>query len=131
MKYLLSVAVGVALFWSGSMLPPTWAGPAGERQGKKGERSAEIESQPQPDAGKSGRPRYSGTVTVRAILRASGEVTDIEVVEIKPDDLPEDVAEDWSKKCTEAARRIKFKPAMKSGRPVSQYVKLTYSFKEY
>jgi hypothetical protein len=75
------------------------------------------------DARKSKR-----TVTLQAIFRASGIVEVVKVLEVTPKDLPKEVADDLVKKCIEAAKRIKFEPAMKDGRPASQHVRIEYFF---
>jgi TonB family protein len=64
-----------------------------------------------------------GVVRLRAILSASGEVTDISVVKGLPDGLTE--------KAIAAARQIRFQPAEKDGRPVSASVVLEYNFNLY
>ena len=64
-----------------------------------------------------------GYVFLRAILSADGSVKNIEVLTGLPDGL--------SEKAIEAARRIKFKPAMKDGKPVSAWVELRYHFQVY
>jgi TonB family protein len=64
-----------------------------------------------------------GTVVLRAVLAASGEVTNISVVKGLPDGL--------SESAVEAARRIKFQPAMKDGRIVSQHIQMEYNFNNY
>jgi TonB family protein len=61
-----------------------------------------------------------GVVRLRAVLNRSGEVTDIQVVKGLPDGLTE--------KAIAAARQIRFTPAEKDGRAVSQYVVLEYNF---
>lgn len=65
--------------------------------------------------------KVEGKVTLRMILSASGEVTDISVVKGLPSGLTE--------KAIAAARQIKFLPAQKDGRKVSQYITLEYPFK--
>ena len=69
------------------------------------------------------RHQTSGYVFLRAILSADGTVKNIEVLTGLPDGL--------SEKAIEAARRIKFKPAMKDGKPVSAWVELQYHFQIY
>ena len=69
------------------------------------------------------RNSVTGTVRLRAILSASGEVTNITTVKGLPDGLTE--------KAISAARQIKFRPAQKDGRAVSQYVVLEYNFNIY
>ena len=67
------------------------------------------------------------TISVRAILRANGKVTDIEVEQESLKGLSEKAAKSLSAKCKKAASQIKFKPAMKNGRPASQHVKIEYT----
>ena len=69
------------------------------------------------------RNNVTGLVRLRAILSASGEVTNVSVVKGLPDGLTE--------KAISAARQIKFRPAQKDGRTVSQYVVLEYNFNIY
>ena len=61
-----------------------------------------------------------GTVVLRAVFRSSGKVTNIQATKTLPDGLTE--------QAIDAARRIKFKPAEKDGRPVSTYMQLEYNF---
>jgi TonB family protein len=65
----------------------------------------------------------TGTVVLRAVFSASGEVTNIRVVSGLPDGLTE--------RAVEAARGIKFTPAIKDGRAVSQYIQIEYNFNLY
>jgi TonB family protein len=69
------------------------------------------------------RNNVTGTVRLRAVLSASGEVTGVSVVKGLPDGLTE--------KAIAAARQIRFRPAQKDGRTVSQYVVLEYNFNIY
>ncbi|HEY0385732.1 MAG TPA: TonB family protein [Pyrinomonadaceae bacterium] len=64
-----------------------------------------------------------GTVVIRAILAADGIVKRILVVRSLSMGLTE--------RAVEAARKIKFVPATKDGRPVSQYVQIEYNFNLY
>jgi TonB family protein len=66
------------------------------------------------------RMGISGTVILRGILGADGKVKNIRVVESLPYGLTE--------VSIRAARGIKFRPAIKDGRPVSQYVQIEYNF---
>jgi|ERR1051326_2480721 TonB family protein len=61
-----------------------------------------------------------GHVLLQAVLTSDGKVDDIEVLQGLPEGLTEGAIE--------AARRIKFKPAVKNGRPVSVRLKLEYNF---
>jgi TonB family protein len=88
------------------------------------DRRARILSKPEPlmtEAAK--RNKTVGTVVMRVIFAASGEVTSIRVVQGLPDGL--------SESAVVAARHIKFQPAMKDGRIVSQYIQLEYNFNDY
>lgn len=66
-------------------------------------------------------------VVLRAIFRASGEVTDIKVIRVDMEN-PSVMERELMQQCVEAARKIKFKPAVKDGRPVSQYIQIEYNF---
>lgn len=65
----------------------------------------------------------SGTVIVRMVLRASGEVTDIVVLKGLPDGLNDSAVR--------AAQDTRFEPAIKDDRKVSQYVRVEYGFRIY
>ncbi len=58
-----------------------------------------------------------------AVLNRAGEVTDIKVEAGLPHGL--------TTKAAEAAKKIRFQPAQKDGRPVSQYIILEYNFNIY
>jgi TonB family protein len=62
----------------------------------------------------------AGTVRLRVVLAASGKVTSMTVLRGLPDGL--------SERALVAARQIKFEPAIKDGRAVSQYITLDYEF---
>jgi TonB family protein len=83
-----------------------------------------ITFKPEPGFTEEARKNnVTGTVRLRAILSAGGEVTNISIVKGLPDGLTE--------KAIAAARQIKFRPAQKDGRTVSQYVVLEYNFNIY
>jgi TonB family protein len=83
-----------------------------------------ITFKPEPGFTEDARKNnVTGTVRLRAVLSASGEVTSISIVKGLPDGLTE--------KAIAAARQIKFRPAQKDGRTVSQYVVLEYNFNIY
>jgi TonB family protein len=85
---------------------------------------AQILAKPEPSYTEWAR-RFGvmGTVRMRLILRPSGEVGSITPISRLPHGL--------TQAAIEAARRIKFTPAMKDGRPVSQYVTFEYNFNIY
>jgi TonB family protein len=87
-------------------------------------RKALITFKPEPGFTEEARKNnVTGVVRLRAILHASGAVQGISVVKGLPDGLTE--------KAIAAARQIRFTPAEKDGRTVSQYVVLEYNFNIY
>ncbi|HEV7902477.1 MAG TPA: energy transducer TonB [Pyrinomonadaceae bacterium] len=87
-------------------------------------RKASITSKPEPLYTEEARKnQVTGTVRLRLVLSASGQVTGITPLTKLPDGLTE--------KAIEAARRIAFIPAEKDGRKVSQYVTIEYNFNIY
>jgi TonB family protein len=84
-----------------------------------------IKSKPNPAFTHEARLQgVRGRVKLRIILGSDGKVRDrMEVLE----GLPYGISEEAMK----AARRIKFEPARKDGRPVSQYVTVIYHFNLY
>jgi TonB family protein len=87
-------------------------------------RRATIIDKPEPLYTEEARKnQITGAVRVRMVLNANGSVTGIAAVSRLPDGLTE--------KAIEAARRIKFTPAEKDGRKVSQYITIDYNFNIY
>jgi len=87
-------------------------------------RKAQIVSRPEPQYTEEARKNsVTGEVMLRAVLSADGRVTNIQPMKRLPDGLTE--------KAIAAARLIKFTPAEKDGRAVSQYVTLVYNFNIY
>lgn len=68
--------------------------------------------------------RMVGIIELRAVLRKSGEVTDIEVVQASP-------CAAFNKSALKAVKKIKFKPAVKDGQPVSVLMPIAYSYSSY
>jgi len=88
---------------------------------KEVDTKAVILSRPKPEYTDEARQKYfSGTVLLEIILSSSGKVTGIKVL----DKLPYGLTDSAIK----AVRQIKFKPAIKDGRPVSQRIKAEYHF---
>ena len=84
-------------------------------------RKATITFKPEPGFTEEARKNFvEGAVRLRVVLNLSGEVTNISVIKGLPDGLTE--------RAIAAARRIKFTPAEKDGRKVSQYAVLEYIF---
>jgi len=87
-------------------------------------RKAIITYKPEPGFTEDARKNnVTGVVRLRAILHASGSVSDVSVVKGLPDGLTE--------KAISAARQIRFTPAEKDGHAVSQYIVLEYNFNIY
>jgi TonB family protein len=87
-------------------------------------KKAVITAKPEPGFTEPARKfNVTGTVRLRATLSATGEVNSIVVVKGLPHGLTE--------KAVAAARQIRFTPAQKDGRQVSQYVILDYNFNIY
>lgn len=85
---------------------------------------ARILSRPEPQYTEEARKnQVSGTVVLRAVFSSSGQVTNIRTVSGLPYGLTE--------RAIAAARQIRFSPAMKDGRAVSQYIQIEYNFNLY
>ena len=67
--------------------------------------------------------QIQGTVVLRAVFSATGEVTNISVIRKLPHGL--------TQRAVEAARGIRFIPAEKDGHPVSMWMQLEYNFNLY
>jgi len=67
--------------------------------------------------------QISGTVVLEMVLRATGKVTDIIVIEGLPYGLNES--------CINTAKAMKFDPALKDDQKVSQYLRVVYEFHLY
>ncbi|MDQ3684054.1 MAG: energy transducer TonB [Acidobacteriota bacterium] len=88
------------------------------------EQRAVLLSKPQPGYTEAARMNnVSGTVRLSLVLGANGDVLDVTVINGLPDGLTE--------QAIDAARGIRFMPAWKDGRRVSQYVTVEYSFNVY
>lgn len=61
-----------------------------------------------------------GIVVIRCVFASNGQVMNIHVTSGLPDGLTE--------RAIEAAKQIKFKPAIKDGHPVSMWMELQYHF---
>ena len=129
MKYLANIAIVVLFCFSGSSVTLRQAAAQDQNQ------SQDTIYQPAEVTVKAKitrnvQPRYteqarrngtSGTVIVRMVLRASGEVTDIVVLKGLPDGLNDSAVR--------AAQETQFEPAINDDRKVSQYVRLEYGFR--
>ena len=83
-----------------------------------------IVSKPEPwYTDEARQANITGTVVLRVVLSSSGQVTNIHAVKGLPKGLTEN--------SIEAARHLKFIPAVKDGRFVSYWVELQYNFGLY
>ena len=87
-------------------------------------RKALIVYKPEPPYTEAARRKgVTGVVRLRVVLSSTGRVTDIEVLKSLPNGLTESAMR--------VARQLRFFPAEKDGRPVSQYVLLENNFNIY
>jgi TonB family protein len=87
-------------------------------------RKADIVSRPAPPyTEEARRNQTTGTVRLRFVATADGKIKNIVVHRFLPDGLTENAIL--------AAAHLKFIPAVKDGRPVSQYVTIEYNFNIY
>lgn len=85
---------------------------------------ARLAMKPEPSYTEQARQNaIQGTVVFKCVFSANGSVTNIRTVSGLPHGLTE--------KAMEAARRIKFLPAVKDGRFVSMWMQLEYNFNLY
>ncbi len=80
-----------------------------------------VLSKPEPSFTEDARKNLvTGTVVLRCVFGADGRVRNIVVIRALPEGLTE--------RAIEAAKQIKFIPAMKDGKPVSMWMQLEYNF---
>jgi outer membrane biosynthesis protein TonB len=94
-------------------------------------RKAILKSKPAPDYPKEAE-EYSvvAVVKLRMVLMSTGKVSNIEAVKVTvPDGTPDNLTDAFIRESVKAASKIKFDPAEKDGRKVSQYVHVEYNFK--
>jgi len=83
---------------------------------------AKITSRPAPEYTKEARRRaVQGTIQFRVVLAATGKVTSVKILKGLPFGLNESAIH--------AACKIEFRPALKDGRPVTQWLKGEYTFR--
>jgi TonB family protein len=82
---------------------------------------ARILSRPEPAYTDEARNKgIKGVVVIKAVFSSSGQVTNIRVIQGLPYGLTEEAVA--------AVRQIKFEPAVKDGRRVSQHIQIEYYF---
>jgi TonB family protein len=83
------------------------------------DRKAKILEFPHPDFGVADMEKYRNSVVVlRGLLCGSGKVTNLKVVQ--------GVADRVDEEAIKTAKKIKFRPAQKDGRDVSQWLQFEY-----
>jgi TonB family protein len=83
-----------------------------------------VVSKPEPSYTEDARRnQVTGTVVLRCVFSSSGAVTNLKAVSGLPFGLTE--------QAIDAARQIKFIPAIKDGHFVSMYIQLEYNFNLY
>jgi protein TonB len=89
---------------------------------KETDSRVEITAKPQPSYTKEARRNgIQGFVALKVLLSGSGKVTRVRVIKRLPAGLTESAMR--------AACKMKFKPALKDGAPVSQWVLAEYAFR--
>ncbi|HKV34505.1 MAG TPA: energy transducer TonB [Pyrinomonadaceae bacterium] len=92
--------------------------------GKDVNQKVRLAMKPEPSYTEDARQNLiAGTVVLKCIFRYDGSVTDIRTVSGLPYGL--------TQKAIEAARRIRFIPAIKDGKHVSMWMQLEYNFNLY
>jgi TonB family protein len=92
--------------------------------GKVVDRKARLGMKPEPSYTEVARAhQVTGTVVLKVVFSSTGMVSNIKVVSGLPDGLTE--------RAIDAARKIKFIPAMKDGKYVSMWMQLEYNFNLY
>jgi len=86
--------------------------------GKEVDKKARLLNNPPPEYATDARNGPVGTVILKAVFAKTGRVENITVIRGLPG---------VTEKCIEAAKKIKFTPAMKDGQKVSMWMQLEYA----
>jgi TonB family protein len=104
--------------------PSEGSEPSKNYTGKEVDKKARLGMKPEPSYTESARAKQiAGTVVLRVVFSSNGMVTNVRVISGLPDGLTE--------KAIDAARKIKFIPAIKNGNYVSMWMQLEYNFNLY
>lgn len=96
----------------------------GVYKGPDVDQKVRITAKPEAEYTSEGiRKDISGTIVLRAVFTGTGRIVNIRVVSGLPYGLTE--------AAVEAARKIKFEPALKDGKPVSMWLQLVYNFNNF
>lgn len=88
---------------------------------RKGESGVVVKRNDQAPAPFTGKCPAEGTVTLRIVVLKTGKVGEASVVTSSE-------CESFDRRSIERARRLRFTPALKDGRPVSQESEITLSY---
>lgn len=120
----LSDGPGITLQPSIQAEPADANTPAKLYVGREVERKVRIAMKPQPTYTEAARlTGVTGTVVLKVVFSSTGEVNNIRTASGLPYGLTE--------KAIDAARKIKFIPAVKEGKYVSMWIQLEYNFNLY
>lgn len=126
LKDSIEVVDGPGLPWE----PPVEPEPANDEitnkiyTGKEVDRKVRLGLKPEPSYTESAREnQITGTVVLKTVFSRNGSLTSIRTVSGLPFGLTE--------RAIDAARKIKFVPAMKNGKFVSMWMQLEYNFNLY
>jgi hypothetical protein len=89
-----------------------------------------VESKPEPEWPKLDTDETC-TIVLRAVFNSEGKVTNISFIGTNPKTpkgFSDKEIKTMTKRSIEAARKIRFVPAMKDGHPVSMWMQLEYNF---
>jgi len=93
-------------------------------KGSEVDQKARVTKKPEPKYTRTARKhQIEGTVVIRCVFASTEQITNLHIVSGLPDGLTESAVE--------AAKKIKFIPAMKDGHPVSMWMELQYNFHLY
>jgi TonB family protein len=91
---------------------------------KEVDQKSRVLSKPEPKYTEAARKAgVTGTIVLRAVFASDGNVTNLSVSQALPFGL--------TTEALNAARKIRFTPAIKDGVPVSMYIQLEYNFNLY
>ncbi|HEU4766276.1 MAG TPA: energy transducer TonB, partial [Pyrinomonadaceae bacterium] len=92
--------------------------------GREVDRKAILIVKPEPSYTENARAKeITGTVVLKVVFSSTGSVTNVRTVNGLSDGLTE--------RAIDAARKIKFIPAVKDGKFVSMWIQLEYNFSLY
>jgi TonB family protein len=102
----------------------TWAADEKPMSGKDVDKKVRLALKPDPQYTEEARQNaVTGTVILKCVFASNGSVTDLRIISGLPYGLTE--------RAIDAAKKIKFIPAVKDGKYVSMWMQLEYNFNLY